>query len=117
MCRLNPKDLALDEAEGEVGPRQLIRATQPHWLAWAILVEVAALVRFRRQVGREVLIQDDRLQIVGEQDALSRTRRDEVHDAALETLVDEVAVARIRRRLRDRRAPVRQPAYRVELLQ
>src|SRR5206468_2491635 len=56
-------------------------------------------------------------QVVSQQNALRALTDREVHDPALEALIDEVGVARIRLRSRDRRAPDRQSTKRIERLQ
>jgi hypothetical protein len=72
----------------------------------AVLAEQRAVRRLGRQVVRQVVAGDDRLQVVRQQEALGALAATVVvHDAALEAEVDEVAVGGVTGRLGGRQAP------------
>src|SRR5947209_4532773 len=106
--------LALLEVERQVSARQIVRTEAPAGAAGAILGEVLAALGLLRQVGGQIRIRaaawdrwpdQDLFDVVGQQDAACALTRREVHDTALEALVDEIGIARIWRGLRDGRAP------------
>src|SRR6266487_2580636 len=97
--------LARNKRVRQVSRRQIVRPAEPLRLSRAILLEVATLMRLRHQIRRDVLSYEYGLQVIGEQNALRPRAGNEVHDPALEALIHEVAVARVWRRLRDRRTP------------
>src|SRR2546423_1704839 len=95
-ARRNHEVLAWFEGEGEVGRGYLVGAAQPGGGAGAVLAMQAARPGLLAEVGRQVSSAHDGLEIVSDQDAAGRAAGAvEVHDAALEALVDEVGVVRI----------------------
>src|ERR1051326_2971961 len=100
-------ELALFEGEGEVGPWQLIRPTNPARPAPTVLGKEAAtaglLLQILRQI-RRVRPEHDLLQVIGQQQRLGADALPVVEDHPLETLVDEIGVGGIWLRPRNRRA-------------
>src|SRR5689334_16762020 len=109
--------LTVSEGEREVGAWQFVGAAERHCLARAILIEKARLARLLEQIGRDVLVHDDRLEIIGEQNALGPGASDKVHDSTLVSLIDEVRIRRLRRWPRNRSTPDGEPPECVERLQ
>src|SRR5438067_6022095 len=93
--KLKLSPLARNKRARQVGRGQIVRPAQRLRLPRAILLEIPTLMRLRHQIRRDVLSDEDGLQIIGEQNALRPCAGDEVHDPALEALIDEVAVARV----------------------
>ena len=74
--------------------------------------------RWPRRAGqRHVLIEDQGLEVVGDQDALGARALDVVHDPALEALVNEAVVVRVWRWVRDGCAPDGQTALAIEVVE
>src|SRR5712691_10156496 len=93
--------LADFEGESEVAIGECGWATQPTSSTWTVLIEVFAALRLLGQIDRQVrvgrparqrLAEQNLLYVVGQQDATRALPSGVVHDAALEALVDEVAV-------------------------
>src|ERR1051326_2036339 len=85
------------ESVGQVGGRQIRWAADPVIFVWAVLGEELAAARGLRQIRGQIAAAQDGFQVIREQQGLrSACRSVEVHHTALEALVHEVRIARVR---------------------
>src|SRR5437763_11989786 len=86
------------ERVAQIGARQITRASQRLWCARLVLVRELAAFGLIRQVCRQVATRHQRLDVVRQEQALSATASlVVVHDAALESLIDEAGIGWIMR--------------------
>src|SRR5262245_29619764 len=96
--RSSPAEWALLLLEGhrQVAAGHLLRSLEPERRGRVVVAQVGAGGGLLRQVGRQVLAGDDRLEVVGKQDTVrADARLVVVHDPPLPALVDEAAVVRV----------------------
>ncbi len=86
----------VQESVVQVGAWQVVGSRQAVRLAGRPLVEQSTAFGLGAEVGRQVLVRQQRFDVVGQEQPLGAAAAlVVVHDAALEALIDEVGVGRV----------------------